>query len=55
MTFSSGTKQRNLKSEVALWLKEFGFSEGTQIQVQCEDGKLIVTPRLKEDSLTDIS
>lgn len=20
-----------------LWLKEFGFSEGTQIQVQCED------------------
>lgn len=26
-----------------LWLKEFGFSEGTQIQVQCEDGKLIIT------------
>ena len=26
-----------------LWLKEFGFSEGTHIQVQCEDGKLIIT------------
>lgn len=26
-----------------LWLKAFGFSEGTQIQVQCEDGKLIIT------------
>ena len=26
-----------------LWLKEFGFSEGTQIQVQCEDGKPIIT------------
>ena len=26
-----------------LWLKEFGFSEGTQIQVQCEDGKLTIT------------
>ena len=26
-----------------LWLKEFGFSEGTQIQIQCEDGKLIIT------------
>lgn len=26
-----------------LWLKEFGFLEGTQIQVQCEDGKLIIT------------
>lgn len=26
-----------------LWLKEFGFSEGTQIQVQCEDDKLIST------------
>ena len=26
-----------------LLLKEFGFLEGTQIQVQCEDGKLIIT------------
>ena len=30
-----------------LWLKEFGFSEGTQIQVQCEDGKLIITKAQK--------
>ena len=38
----------NYKSTMAvllkgLWFKEFGFSEGTRIQVQCEDGKLIIT------------
>ena len=34
-----------------LWLKEFGFSEGTQIQVQCEDGKLII--KKAKDPITD--
>ncbi len=36
-----------------LWLKEFGFSEGTQIRVQCENGKLTITPLLKHESLMD--
>ena len=34
-----------------LWLKEFGFSEGTQIQVQCEDGKLII--KKAKEPITD--
>ena len=25
------------------WLKEFGFCQGTQIEVHCEDGKLTIT------------
>lgn len=25
------------------WLKQFGFSQGTEIEVHCEDGKLIIT------------
>ena len=25
------------------WLKEFGFCQGTQIEVHCEEGKLTIT------------
>ena len=34
-----------------LWLKEWGFQEGTRISVQCEDGKLIITRA--EQSVTE--
>jgi toxic protein SymE len=27
------------------WLKEIGFDSGGLIQVECENGKLIITPR----------
>ena len=27
------------------WLEQYGFSIGTFISVECEDGKLIITPR----------
>ena len=27
------------------WLKESGFEIGSLIQVECENGKLIITPR----------
>ena len=27
------------------WLEQYGFSTGTFISVECEDGKLIITPR----------
>ena len=30
------------------WLKETGFDVGGLIQVECEDGKLIITPREPE-------
>lgn len=25
------------------WLEQFGFSQGTEIEVHCEEGKLIIT------------
>lgn len=30
------------------WLKESGFDVGSLIQVECENGKLIITPREEE-------
>ena len=27
------------------WLEHYGFTEGTFIAVECDDGKLIITPR----------
>lgn len=30
------------------WLEQYGFSTGTFISVECEDGKLIITPRKPE-------
>ena len=30
------------------WLKETGFDIGSLIQVECENGKLIITPREEE-------
>ena len=35
------------------WLKEAGFDIGSLIQVECENGKLVITPR-KEASYTDV-
>ncbi|MBE5875236.1 MAG: type I toxin-antitoxin system SymE family toxin [Lachnospiraceae bacterium] len=34
------------------WLKEAGFDIGSLIQVECENGKLVITPR-KEASYAD--
>ena len=34
------------------WLKEAGFDIGSLIQVECTEGKLVITPR-KEASYTD--
>lgn len=31
------------------WLKETGFGIGSLIQVECENGKLIITPREPEE------
>lgn len=31
------------------WLKEAGFEIGSLIQVECEDGKLVITPRAEEE------
>ena len=31
------------------WLKETGFDIGSLIQVECENGKLIITPREPEE------
>lgn len=31
------------------WLKETGFEIGSLIQVECENGKLIITPRKPEE------
>ena len=31
------------------WLREWGFSENTPISVQCEDGRLVITPRPLDD------
>ena len=31
------------------WLKETGFEIGSLIQVECENGKLIITPREPEE------
>ena len=30
------------------WLKEYGFDSDTAINVECENGKLIITPREPE-------
>jgi len=30
------------------WLREFGFSENTPITVQCENGRLVIIPRIIE-------
>ena len=30
------------------WLEQYGFPSGTFISVECEDGKLIITPREPE-------
>ncbi len=30
------------------WLREFGFSENTPISVQCENGRLVIVPRIVE-------
>lgn len=27
------------------WLKQYGFNQGTLLNVQCDDGKLIITVR----------
>ncbi len=32
------------------WLSEFGFEIGTQVKVECENGKLIIT---KEEAIAD--
>ena len=29
----------------AKWLEKYGFMQGTPIQVECAEGKLIITPR----------
>lgn len=34
------------------WLREFGFSENTPITVQCEDGRLVIIPRIIEQEET---
>ena len=41
----SGYKYKNTPTIMlkGFWLREFGFNEGTLIQVFCEDGKLIIT------------
>ena len=33
------------------WLKEAGFDIGSLIQVECADGKLIITPRIEADDM----
>ena len=36
------------------WLKEAGFDIGSLIQVECTDGKLIITPRVEADYRDDM-
>lgn len=54
---ASGYQYKNtptiiLKGE---WLKEAGFDIGNLIQVECADGKLIITPREEVDYQEDMS
>lgn len=35
-----------------VWLEEWGFTANMPVTVQCEEGRLIITPR-KEDSYID--
>ena len=37
------------------WLKEFGFCQGTQIEVHCEDGKLTITRVSDSEAKTSIA
>lgn len=37
------------------WLKEAGFDIGSLIQVECTDGKLIITPRVEVDYQADVN
>ena len=34
------------------WLEEWGFTANMPVNVQCEEGKLVITPR-EEDSFID--
>ena len=34
------------------WLEEFGFKVGEKIEVQCEEGKLIVTKAVNEETVS---
>ena len=36
------------------WLKEAGFDIGSLIQVECEEGKLIITPREEMDYIDTV-
>ena len=36
------------------WLKEAGFDIGSLIQVECEDGKLVITPREEVDYIDTV-
>ena len=36
------------------WLKEAGFDIGSLIQVECENGKLVITPRKKLSYAEDL-
>ena len=36
------------------WLKEAGFDIGSLIQVECENGKLVITPRKKVSYAEDL-
>lgn len=27
------------------WLEKYGFTAGTKVEVQCQDGRLIIVPR----------
>lgn len=48
---SSGYNYKNTPSIILKgdWLKESGFEIGSLIQVECEDGKLIITQREEEE------
>ena len=36
------------------WLKEAGFDIGSLIQVECEEGKLVITPREEVDYIDTV-
>lgn len=36
------------------WLREFGFTEGTPVRVNCENGRLIITPDTERAELAKV-